>query len=128
MTVSFTESGLFDFARSRGTITMQGPVDMTEIFLPPTTYIKFPAAASGTGADGGGLPKGKTWVALPDGATDDSAAAGSMLGPLDGGGDPADLLAALTAASSGVTPAPIGPPSRPSSRAMTPPRSRSTSG
>jgi hypothetical protein len=97
MTVSFTESGLFDFARSRGTITMRSPIGMTEVFLPPTTYIKVPAA------DGGGLPKGKTWVALPDGATDDSAAADSMLGPLDGGGDPADLLASLTAASSSVT-------------------------
>jgi hypothetical protein len=102
MTVSFTESGLFDFARSRGTITMQSPIGLTEVFLPPTTYIKFPAA-SDADAGGGGLPKGKTWVALPDGATDDSAAAGSILGPLDGGGDPAGLLASLTAASSSVT-------------------------
>jgi hypothetical protein len=98
MTVSFTESGLFDFARSRGTITMQNPIGMTEVFVPPTTYIKIPAAARAGG--GGGLPKGKTWVALPD----ESAAADSMLGPLDGGsGDPADLLASLTAASSSVT-------------------------
>lgn len=103
MTVSFTETGLFDFARSRGTITMQSPVGMTEIFLPPTMYIKVPAAVSGSGSDGSGLPKGKTWVALPDGAAGDAADMGGMLGPLDGGEDPAGLLASLTAASSSVT-------------------------
>jgi hypothetical protein len=100
MTVSFTETGLFDFARSRGTITMQSPVGMTEIFLPPTLYIKVPADDAGAGA--GGLPKGKSWVALPDGTAGDSAAS-ALLGPLDGGGDPADLLASLTAASSSVS-------------------------
>ena len=98
MTVSFTETGLFDFARSRGTITMQSPVGMTEIFVPPTTYIKLPAADAG----GNGLPKGKSWIALPDGTAGDSAD-GGLLGPLDGGGDPADLLASLTAAASSVT-------------------------
>jgi hypothetical protein len=98
MTVSFTETGLFDFARSRGTITMQSPVGMTEIFVPPTTYIKLPAADAG----GSGLPKGKSWIALPDGTVGDSAD-GALLGPLDGSADPADLLASLTAAASSVT-------------------------
>ncbi len=95
MTVSITETGLFDFARSRGTITMQSPMDATEIFIPPTTYIKTPDAA----ADGGPLPDGKTWMALPDA----SASASALLGIGVGGGDPADLLASLTAMSSGVT-------------------------
>lgn len=95
MTVLITETGLFDFARSRGTITMQSPMDATEIFIPPTTYIKTPDAA----ADGGPLPDGKTWMALPDA----SASASALLGIGVGGGDPADLLASLTAMSSGVT-------------------------
>ncbi len=98
MTVSFTETGLFDFARSRGTITMQSPVGMTEIFVPPTTYIKLPAADAG----GSGLPKGKSWIALPDAAAGDLPD-GGLLGPLDGSADPADLLASLTAAASSVT-------------------------
>ena len=95
MTVSITETGLFDFARSRGMITMQSPIDATEIFIPPTTYIKTPGAS----ADGGPLPDGKTWMALPDASTSASA----LLGIGVGGGDPADLLASLTAMSSGVT-------------------------
>jgi hypothetical protein len=100
MTVSFTETGLFDFARSRGTITMQSPVGMTEIFVPPKTYIKLPADVSDSG--GSGLPKGKSWIALPD-AMAGAAGAGGLLGPMDGSGDPADLLASLTAAASSVT-------------------------
>ena len=103
MTVSFTETGLFDFARSRGTITMQGPVVMTEIFLPPTVYIKLPVAAADAGGDASGLPTGKSWFALPDGAASDAAATSGLFGPFDGSGDPADLLASLTAASSSVT-------------------------
>ena len=100
MTVSFTETGLFDFARSRGTITMQSPVGMTEIFVPPTTYIKLPGDMSDSG--GSGLPKGKSWIALPDEMAGASGADG-LLGPMDGSGDPADLLASLTAAASSVT-------------------------
>jgi hypothetical protein len=95
MTISFTERGLFDFARSRGTISMQSPVGMTERFIPPTTYLKFPATGST-------LPKGKSWVALPDGASGAAASAGVPFGPFTGD-DPADLLASLTAVSSSVT-------------------------
>ena len=75
---------------------MQSPIGLTEVFIPPTTYIKVPAAASAAG--GGGLPKGKTWVALPD----ESAAADSMLGPLDGGarsGRPAGLAGGALSSS-----------------------------
>jgi hypothetical protein len=91
--VSFTATGLFDFARSRGMLSIPSPVDMTEVFVPPTTYIKAP------GADGGGLPAGKTWTALPDGTVSASA----MLGLGGGGGDPADLLSSLRAMSGAVT-------------------------
>jgi hypothetical protein len=101
MTVSFAETGLFDFAHDRGTITMQSPLGMTELFLPPTVYIKVPAGADDGGSDG--LPKGKTWVALPTALAGGSALDGGLLGGLDGGGSPASLLASLTAASSGVT-------------------------
>lgn len=95
MTLSFTETGLFDFARSRGIITLASPIGMTEIFIPPTTYVKDQAETS----DGGALPKGKTWMALPDVAT-----GGGALPGLDvGGDDPAELLASLTALSGGVT-------------------------
>jgi len=100
MTVSFAETGLFDFARSRGTITMQGPVSMTELFVPPTTYMKIPAAA------GSAAPKGKTWVALPTAASGSAPTAASALFGSSFGADPADpadLLASLTAASSSVT-------------------------
>jgi hypothetical protein len=103
MTISYAETGVYDFARSRGMISMQSPLNMTELFLPSTTYIKLPAGL--TGADGGSggksLPNGKTWLALPDGASGDSL--DPLLGSPEDGADPADLLAALTAASSSVT-------------------------
>jgi hypothetical protein len=57
MTVSFTESGAFDFAHSRGTLSMASPVGFTEVFVPPRMYIKMPASA------GASLPKDKSWIA-----------------------------------------------------------------
>jgi hypothetical protein len=87
MSISFTETGEFDFARSRGMITMASPFDMTELFLPPRVYIKF----SGMGSS---LPHGKTW-AVVDGGT--SGSVDSMLGPFGSGDNPADMLASLTA-------------------------------
>lgn len=94
-TESSTATGVFDFARSRGMITIAGADGMTELFVPATTYVKFPDAA----ADSGALPEGKTWLALPDRTT----SASGLLALDGGGGDPADLLASLTAMSSGVT-------------------------
>jgi hypothetical protein len=94
-TVSSTATGVFDFARSRGMVTIAGADGMTELFVPPTTYVKFPDAA----ADSGALPPGKTWLALPDGTT----SASGLLALDGGGGDPADLLASLTAMASDVT-------------------------
>jgi hypothetical protein len=69
---------------------------MTELFVGPLTYLKIPTAVG---------PKGKTWLALPTAASGQPAAASALLGaPLGAGpADPADLLASLTAASSGVT-------------------------
>lgn len=99
MTVSYTETGVYDFAHSRGMISLQSPLSMTELFLPPTTYLKLPSEL--TGSDGSMLPKGKTWIAVPEGEDGDPAAA--LLGSPADGDDPASLLAALTAVSSSVT-------------------------
>jgi len=96
MSVSVTETGVFDFARSRGVVSMANPVGLAEIFLPPKTYIKVPGGA------GGRLPHGKSWIAVDAGSS--GVPWGSLLGPFGGGGtDPADLLASLTAMSAGVT-------------------------
>ena len=101
MTVSFTESGAFDFARSRGTLSMSSPVGFTEVLVPPKMYIKMPAGA------GASLPKGKSWIAVDPGALGDLTASGlegALPGPFGAGNsDPADLLASLTAISGGVT-------------------------
>jgi hypothetical protein len=100
MTVSFTESGAFDFAHSRGTLSMDGPVGFTELFVPPQMYIKIPADA------GASLPRGKSWIAAGTGTSGDLAASGLgglLPSPVAGNGDPADLLASLTAISGSVT-------------------------
>src|SRR5258708_16690514 len=96
MSVSFTETGAFDFGRSRGMVSAQYPVGITEIFIPPKAYIKIPGGVSGP------LPRGKSWIAVDAGTS--GGPVSSLLGPFGGGGpDPADLLASLTAISSGVT-------------------------
>jgi hypothetical protein len=95
MSVSFTETGVFDFARDRGMLSMQSPVGMTAIFLPPKAYIKV------SGAPGGSMPAGKSWIAMDVGGL--GGLAGSVAGPFGGSADPADLLASLTAVSSSVT-------------------------
>jgi hypothetical protein len=93
MSVSFTQTGEFDFAHSRGVISMQAPMAITAVFVPPKMYIKLP------GGSGAALPKGKTWLAVPVGILGgDAVGLGSSLGPF-GGGNPADLLASLTAIS-----------------------------
>jgi hypothetical protein len=90
MSVSFTLTGMFDFAHSRGTLSMQQPIGLTELFVPPNAYVKF-------SADGGpGLPKGKTWLAVSDEMPGGTAAAGDPFGMFGGSDDPADLLSSLT--------------------------------
>ena len=89
MTVSFSQSGIFDFAHSRGILTMSAPIGMTELVIPPKLYLKYSGAGGGMT-----LPHGKTWVEV------DSGMAGGwdgLLGPFAGGASPADLLASLTA-------------------------------
>jgi hypothetical protein len=95
MSVSFTETGVFDFAHSRGMLSMQSPLGMTEIFIPPKAYIKIAGAADGP------LPHGKSWIAMDAGNS--GPLVSSLLAPFGGGTDPADLLASLTAISSSVT-------------------------
>jgi hypothetical protein len=56
MSVSFTETGAFGFACSRGMVSMQNPVEITEIFIPAKTYIKIPGGVTGP------LPHGKSWI------------------------------------------------------------------
>jgi hypothetical protein len=93
MSVSYTATGEYDFVHSRGMISMLSPTAMTEIFIPPTAYIKLP---SGSGT----MPDGKSWIALGTGTSDGLGS--SLFGPF-GGTDPADLLASLTAVSASVT-------------------------
>lgn len=87
MSLSYTQTGEFDFAHSRGMITMAAPADMTELFLPPKVYFKF--------SDGGSaLPHGKTWAEIDTGT---SGSLGDSLGPFGAESDPADMLASLEA-------------------------------
>lgn len=87
MSLSYTQTGEFDFAHSRGMITMAAPVDVTELFLPPKLYVKF--------SDGGPtLPHGKTWAVIDTGTSGSSA---DSLAPFGAESDPADMLASLEA-------------------------------
>lgn len=94
MTMSFTATGMFDFAHSRGAVSMGSPVHMKEIFLPPKIYLKLPSS-SGTG-----LPTGKSWLAISD-ASLGSGGASAPVGMFGGTSSPADMLASLTAISGG---------------------------
>src|SRR5713101_1431623 len=93
MSVSFTQTGVYDFAHSRGMISMQEPAPFTVIFLPSETYLKLPG--------GSGMPGGKSWVEIKDGAS--LSPMSSMAGPFGTGSDPADMLASLRPISTSVT-------------------------
>src|SRR5258707_10022247 len=45
MSVSVTQTGVYDFAHSRGMISMQKPAPFTVIFLPSETYLKLSGGA-----------------------------------------------------------------------------------
>jgi hypothetical protein len=94
--VSLTVTGEFDFAQSRGMLRTQGPGGaVTEtLFIPPKIYLRIPAGVHGP------LPRGKSWMALPDSGS--GVARDAFLGPF-GGMNPGDLLSSLTAISSSVT-------------------------
>jgi hypothetical protein len=99
MSFSFTATGMFDFAHSRGSLSMQQPIGMTELFIPPDVYVKFSAAG------GPMLPKGKTWLVISGSMLGGTGAAGAMLGefsPFGGSADPADLLKSLTGIAGSV--------------------------
>jgi hypothetical protein len=99
MSFSFTATGLFDFASSRGSLSMQQPIGMTELFVPPNVYIRF------SSADGPSLPAGKTWFVVSDGMLGGTGAAGAALGgfsPFGGSADPGDLLKSLTGMAGSV--------------------------
>jgi hypothetical protein len=89
MSFSYTATGVFDFARSRGLLSMPQPMGLTELFIPPDVYVKFSAG-------GPALPRGKTWFVISDGGI---GAASSALGPFGGNANPADLLKSLTGIS-----------------------------
>lgn len=94
MSVSFTESGVFDFAHKRGKLFMtlgRRGVGFTEIFLPPKVYLHAPGAK---------LPRGKSWVVADVGS---ARKLSSLAGPFALDADPASLLSALTAISANVT-------------------------
>jgi hypothetical protein len=84
MSISFTETGEFDFANSRGMLTMSAPFGMTELLLPPKVYLKI------SGDGGGSLPHGKTWIEIDAGSVDSLSTMFSVESP-------GDLLAWLTA-------------------------------
>jgi hypothetical protein len=95
VSMSFTETGEFDFANSRGMMTLSFPAgmaDVTELFLPPKAYLK-------TSSPLASLPHGKTWVEEDAGSIE---SASSEYGPFGTGGSPADILASLTAMAGSV--------------------------
>jgi hypothetical protein len=87
MFVSFTATGEFEFARSRGVVSIAIPVGLTEIFIPPKVYIKL------SRNDGVPFPRGKSWVAVDVGTPGGPGVAGLVPLPSGGSTDPADLLA-----------------------------------
>lgn len=93
MSVSFTQTGVYDFAHSRGMISMHEPAPFTVIFLSSKTYLKLPG--------GSGMSRGKSWIEISNGAA--RSPISSMGGPLGTGTDPADMLASLRAISASVT-------------------------
>lgn len=99
MSFSYTAVGVFDFARSRGSLSMQQPIGLTELFVPPKVYVKLSAA------EGSSLPKGKTWFAVSDAMLGGAGPAATALGPFGafgGSADPADLLTSLTGIAGSV--------------------------
>jgi hypothetical protein len=98
MSETYTETCEYDFAHSRGTISMQSPLDVAEVFVPMTTYLKVTGlAGTGGGSAASELPKGKTWLAVPD-----TTAEWLFVLTRGGAADPTGPLAALSTVSSRV--------------------------
>lgn len=94
MSMSYSITGAFDFAHSRGMLTMAAPVGLTELFVSPKVYLKF------SGSNGMTLPHGKTWMEIDTSALPPGGA--NPLGPLGATSNPADLLGALTSIAGSV--------------------------
>lgn len=93
MSVSYAATGAFDFAHSRGTLTLAAPFGVTERYIAPKAYIKL---SSGIGP---ALPHGKTWIEVDSSRLPSGAA--SSLGPFGAvAGNPKSLLTSLTAIAS----------------------------
>ena len=95
MSISFAETGEYDFARSRGVLHMRGPAGVAaeELFIPPKVYVKLPGGSHGP------LPRGKSWIEL---SVPDAGPMGGFLPSPFGNTNPADLLSSLRAVSSSV--------------------------
>jgi hypothetical protein len=95
MPVSFTETGAFDFARSAAWSARSTRWGSRRFSYRRRRTSRFPVAWAGH------CRAGKSWIAVDAGIS--GGPVSSLLGPFGGGADPADLLASLTAISSGVT-------------------------
>lgn len=88
MSESFSATGAFDFAHSRGTLTLPAPIGVTERYIAPKAYLKL------SGTFGVALPHGKTWVEVDTTGLPAGDSSG-MLGAV--AGNPKNLLTSLTA-------------------------------
>src|SRR5258708_1733080 len=93
MSVSGTQTGVDDLPPPPGVDTMQEPGPFPGRFPPPETPLHLPG--------GSGMPGGKSWVEIKDGAS--LSPMSSMAGPFGTGSDPADMLASLRPISTSVT-------------------------
>jgi hypothetical protein len=96
MSISFSETGEYDFARSRGVLHMHGPAGVAAevLFIPPEVYVKLPGGSHGP------LPRGKSWIEVKAAGT---GPLGDFVPGPSGNTNPADLLSSLRAVSSSVT-------------------------
>jgi hypothetical protein len=90
MRITFTGSGAFDYAHSRGWLRLGGAgFALEERLVPPRVYVKLPGGTLGA--------NGKPWLAVTVDGPGSAASVPLMFpGPQ---ADPADLLASLTGAS-----------------------------
>ncbi len=96
MSVTFSQTGVFDYAHSRGVLrAANGAGIAQEVFLPPHVYMKL--------TDGSGmLPRGKSWIEAN--LTSADGLGGLPLTAFPGApqGNPSDMLSSLLGASKGA--------------------------
>jgi hypothetical protein len=99
MSLTFTQSGAFDYAHSTGYLRSAGrdtPLAQ-EVFLPPHVYIKMP------GGFGGPASRGKTWVDINLAGAHLPSGLPFAVSPYGMPADPSEILSALEGVSSHVT-------------------------